>query len=338
MTLPSPGFYNTTLQSFFGSMSTSQQEEVWQSFLQNYGITNPSESDATVKAEFVKYSMQMLDRIEYTTSQVIVSPDEVAKRQILFLAFDIVLTLLNHIQNTLGEQSRELIFLGTYQQQYTRMLTRVPLYTPNPIADWQPSTSSASNFTLGFNNISIEEVSQYVVATNSTVTLTNGDINFVISPDHVVLSNGSGTIDTSTVSPTENSFDAQVTATGTAFLNVYNNNLSTINASSLAHGSPNIPSRFIALDLPTPPAAGQDTEDYDNALQANNQISQERGETNVRNQSMISNITANRRTLENKANTVQSNLSSTRDSITQMSDLLTSLLDTINQLGRKITQ
>lgn len=336
MTLPTSGFYSHAMSSYFGYMDPTEQQKLWDLFLQNYALnTNPSDTDPTAQAEFIHFAQGTVNRMMEMQSQVTLPPSEIEKRKILFETFDSILLMLNVVQQTIGVQSKQIIFLGNWQNEYTAMMTRVPIYVPSPTEGWKPS-SDADSFTLGFNDISIKEVSEYVISSGEKISLTNGDVTFEFIPDdnqgnvEVIYTNrATSSTDVITETPTSDTFDSRVSALNQAFLNTYNAHLSDINTSVTNYGSPSLPWRFVAITVP----ANDDT-----ARKENNTITQNRGEANTRNQVIIENIRSRRQTIRDFSGTIQSNLQASRDKMTQISDLLTSLLESFKSITLDIAK
>jgi len=335
MALPTSGFYNTVMQSYFGDLGASYQQQLWAAFLNNTGQTAPSETDPVTKAAFVKFASGVLARVDESIALIQLPPDEVAKRKILFDAFDAVLKMLGIVQDTIGAQAQLLIFYGNYQQEYTKMLTRVPLYTTSDPTTWQPNATDASKFTFGYNKISVQDISDYVASTGSTVNITNGNLSFSINSGSVTLSANGSPVYNRTIAPASDSTQDKSTATANAFLDTYNNNLSTINNSIAYSGNFALPPRFVQVPVPAP--AGSNTTAQDAANASNDTISRNMGEVNARNQTFIDNITAQRQVIRDQASVVQSTLSESQQKISQISDLLTSFLSTFATLVRSIT-
>ncbi len=332
MTMPVSGFYNTVMGSYFGDLSQNEQQKLWDLFLQNNNLTTaPSSSDPAMQAQFVHFAIGMYARANEVQSQVALPPTEVAKRKILSDTIDIVLQMLNVVQQTVGEQAQLLLFVGKWQQEYTKMISRVPIYLPSPANTWKPDATDASRFTLGFNNISIKEVSEYVVSTNSTIQLSNGLMTFTLSTNSCTFSSGLIT-QTTTNTPTSDTFDAKVAATSKAFLDIYNDPslqpAITANSNSF-FGTPRLPWRFVAINVP---AGNEDARKQNDAITSN------RGEANARLQGVIENIRSKKQILQDLSGSYQTTVTESREKISQLSDLLTSLLEALKEVMQAIAK
>lgn len=371
MTLPVSGFYSNVMNSYFGYMTPTDQEDLWQLFKQNYnlGATTISDTDPLIQAEFVHFVQGIYQKNNDMQSEVLLSPNEVQKRQILFDTFDIVLKMLNTVQTTIGVQGTNLIFYGNWQEEYTKMLTKVPLYIDSPDNRATINTTDASRFTLGFNNISVQEVAEYVASTGNQASFelfSNGyssstgdtsvyvnfrpdsfDIKLVARNEPTVLYD-SGFITTSitpgaTVTETANNLSQ-------AFLQKLGANLDSTFPPYSQIPSGLTVTNFISTDpLVGGPASGVQTSGVpwklaavtvtdDATRDANNAITQTRGEVNARNQQLIENIRSKRQVLLDQSKIVQSNLSDSKEALSQLSDLLTSMLETLKTLSGAIAK
>ncbi len=170
---PTAGFYATALQSFFGGLNIVQQQQIWAQFLKNNNLTaTPPETD-NFKKLFISYGTSILSGIQ---GQNVQSPEEMKKRLIMASTMESLLAMLNSLQDTIGVESRNLIYYGNFQQEYTQMMARVPTYTGQPDDTVHvPATVDANTdytqFTLGYNKLSISDIANWW-ATNS-LTATN---------------------------------------------------------------------------------------------------------------------------------------------------------------------
>lgn len=160
------------------AIDDTYRSELWRNFLTTHGfdpdgpfsqITSlPDAEREALKIEFVKYINARL--IELQTQELnLASLDETKKREIMFRTFEILLKMLVALQNTVGVIGNNLIFFGKWQEQYTNMLTRVPIYTGGTSSFVKPTDLTVANpdfsgFTLGYNNISLEDIGDWYAA------------------------------------------------------------------------------------------------------------------------------------------------------------------------------
>lgn len=169
MSLPTSGFYSNIISSYFGYLTPTDQQDLWNQFLKKNGLTtNPSDTDPNAQLEFVDFMQSHYSNVQIDLQ---LSPAEVEKRRIMFDAFSIVLHMLTVLQNTVTTQSNNLVFLGKWQEEYTKMMTKVPIYVGTPSQTVKVDLTNPSKFTLGYNDISIQDVADYVATTGQTAQL-----------------------------------------------------------------------------------------------------------------------------------------------------------------------
>jgi hypothetical protein len=149
--------------AFFSTLAVEEQDSVWKNFLVEKGLDptlTPASAPSSYVSEFVDYAQRVYDRLltEYN-----LSPDEVKKRQIMFMVFDLSLTMLKAIQNSIAVTANNMIITSRWQDEYTKMLTRVPIYTANPSEKMRIDLTDPTKCTFGYNDISVKDIAQYVV-------------------------------------------------------------------------------------------------------------------------------------------------------------------------------
>lgn len=171
---PVSGTYGSILQAYFGQIGAKDKQNLWNSFLKEEGLSaNPT--DSSKAGDFLVFVQE-----NASTQSTTLSPGEIAKRQIMVNTFKSVLAMLSTLQNTVAVQAKSLLFLSKLQQQYTQMLSQVPVYTPEPTKTWVVSTDP-DKFTFGYNNISVSDISTYLA--NSQVT--SGSSTFQLQTNSV---------------------------------------------------------------------------------------------------------------------------------------------------------
>ena len=398
---PTTGFYGTAFQSYFGDQSAAQQQKIWAQFLlnNNFTTTAPPE-DAQTMQLFMDFALTVLSAIQ---NQNIQSPEEVKKRYIMALTLDSLQKMLSSLQDTIGVESRNLIFYGTYQQEYTKMMARVPTYVGQPDQTVHvPSTLTTDNldtFTFGYNNLSVADIATWW-ASNS---VNGGTQSFVMSsygkdltsnplititytpqigniPGSIVwnsLTGGSGSVNiplqpavsTFTATPAQSQAALAQTSYATSFENAFISAWSSGLQTSLA----NINSQNLAALNSIDPNAGQSTtaiqplsvadttstnsgmrigwgysyvvpstahSDANGNTTVAGKLSDDnakiRAEVNAHLQAVLDNIRARRKVIQNLGSTLQSNLDQTRQTVTDQSDLLNSILQSITDLNKAI--
>ncbi len=172
MTLPTNGPYAQLMGSFFGFLSTEQQQGLWSTFLNGQHLsTNPSDTDTVAQAQFMSYIQSSYDKMQ----ELELSPIEIQRRHLVFTVFDIILLMMQNIQDTVGVQQGLLVSLGKMQEQYTDMISRVPIYVGGA-SNNAVYNDELDKFTLGYNNISVKELLEYALETGNTSNINSYDI------------------------------------------------------------------------------------------------------------------------------------------------------------------
>lgn len=159
---PTTGFFATAFQSYFGGLSPLQQKKIWIQFLVNnkFAVTGPPENDAAMQL-FMAYANAVLSVIQ---SQNVHSPEEVKKRYIMAATIEALLKMLASLQDAIGVQSRNLVFYGFWQQEYTKMMARVPTYVGDPDMGVKVNLTTLENFTFGYNKLSVADIAEWWAA------------------------------------------------------------------------------------------------------------------------------------------------------------------------------
>lgn len=161
--------YGDMLAAFFSTLTDAERQKIWVAFLAQNNLTDPPVVDVATQKLFLNYVQGVFDSQHNT----ILSQDEVKKRTIMFSVFNELIDMLLAIQNVVGVQAQALALYGRWQQQYTRMMARVPTYVGGESSDIQlppgsntqtgflPAGVDLSKFTFGYNNISVTDIAQW---------------------------------------------------------------------------------------------------------------------------------------------------------------------------------
>ncbi len=132
--LPQPGegldFYTNYLNSFYGQHTESERKDLWNSFLLSKNLTTNPQDTPELREAFAKYinGLRMIEvRMEGTTTR---SPENAKAQLLLNGVMESVGTMLDTVENVVKTQARLLTFYGTWQETYTKMMTRVPNLIP----------------------------------------------------------------------------------------------------------------------------------------------------------------------------------------------------------------
>lgn len=358
-TLPTSGPYADFMTSFFGTLSAQDQQSLWDSFLQNNNLTsNPSPTDITAQTNFMTFIQGTYTR---DTTTILLSPEEVLKRDVSFNCYDLLLKMLKTLQATISVQAQNLVVLGNWQQTDTKQMTRVPTYTPNANQEWSidtdfsklgtPSVTNGvastdgipmNTFTIGYNDISIADISHYLVSqvplgkapltpdvTTNSFKFANFFSNSDVGRHHLEFTfyyegeNGTNTVmvqgsDYNGGIPVNADFAVGTTDAATeinmqeAFRQLLTD--PALQADIQAARAPNTGNAGTpSIEWPFNSTSDSDTK--------------RRGEFNARDQQFIENIRSNRQVVQDMAQTQQNNLSTTQTAIQDITNLMTSMID-----------
>lgn len=326
MTIPASGFYSTVMGSYFGYLDAQQKQDLWAQFLQKNGLTtNPSDTDPAAQAAFISYI-----QTNYSDNNVLgLSPEEVDKRRIMFDAFSIVLRMMTMLQNTVTEQSRTVLFLAKWQEQYTKLMGRVPTYVALPTNAPTIDLINPSRYTFGYNDISLQDIADYVAYTGDTSTLL---------ASHTVV--GSTVVSTFPL----------VSFSPTAVAIIGGNQVAVAPASTPEELAANIANAFYTLyqqngaffnNLYTPwrlqqpwplDMTGLSDSVKKDRTELNSNVAKSRAEINTRNQTFLENARSQRQILRDQSKVVDDNLSQTREALNQQANLLNSIAESLRGL------
>jgi len=353
-TLPTSGPYADFMTSFFGTLSAQDQQSLWDTFLQTNNLSsNPSPTDIAAQTNFMTFIQGTYTR---DTTTVLLSPAEVLKRDVSFNCYDLLLKMLKTLQSTISVQAQNLVVLGNWQQTDTKQMTRVPTYTPNANQEWSIGTDfsklgtpSATNgvastngipmntFTIGYNDISIADISHYMISKGGNNT------EFVFGSYFNNSSPGSHHLEFHFLyqgfDPNLNGGDG-----GNNYVQVQGSDLSAPITIQFQEGqtpaateinmqeafralltNPAVQAEVVAAKT-TPGAAGTPSIEWP-FNSTSDSDTKRRGEFNARDQQFIENIRSNRQVVQDMAQTQQNNLSTTQTAIQDISNLLTSMID-----------
>lgn len=362
MTLPITGTYATYMDAFFGNLSQAEKDELWQRFLTNNGfsISNPPVSGNVSEEElFVQFSQLVLER--ETTA---ISPDEIKKRDIMLKTFDILLEMLNTLQNTISVQGQNLIFMGKWQEEYTKKLARVPLYVGGtsslPNIQKVATLDNLEQFTFGYDKISIDDMANFWAKQEgnnvsgtpvfSITSPTKGDIsgssndpdcsifaNSVVSPAVTVTGRDFGpggnrftfseTIPVSLAADPAKRFAENVENFKQAFVTMWNKPLSGSDSRTAYDLIYSGQTNILSPDNPGRlPQIGW----LHNAVTDTD--AKARAEYNARNQQFIENLRSLRQIVQDNSKTLQDGLSNTKEALSQQANILQAVIDSLKSL------
>ncbi|MCE5294285.1 MAG: hypothetical protein LLF94_06690 [Chlamydiales bacterium] len=398
---PTTGFYGTAFQSYFADQTPVQQQKIWAQFLlNNHFTTTAPPEDAQTMQLFMDFALTVLSAIQ---NQNIHSPEEIRKRYIMALTLESLQKMLASLQDTIGVESRNLIFYGTYQQEYTKMMARVPTYVGQPDQSVHApptlTTDNLDSFTFGYDRLSVADVADWWASSSAN----GGTQSFIMSsvgkdltgnplititytpqigttPGSITwnsLTGGSGSVNiplqpavsTFTATPAQSQAALAQTQYSTSFKTAFisawssglQSSLANINGQNLfALNSidPNVGRALTSIQplsvadntstnsgmrigwgysYVVPSAAHSDLNgDPTVAGKLSDDNAKVRAEINAHLQAVIDNIRARRKVIQNLGSTLQSNLDQTRQTVTDQSDLLNSILKSITDLNKAI--
>ncbi len=187
------------MTAYEGTLSSTQQQSLWANFCTFNGITATTPDTPELQALFVNYIQSIQKNNVVLGATVNYSPDQYRANLVLSSAFQSVSSMLDTLQNTIAMQSGVLTSLGTQQQNYETMMSRVPNYVAGPGGTISVNTSDIANFTFGYDNTSLKDIidwgaNQALATPNTPVTFNIGPIGFNFS---VSSSGGTSTLQSS---------------------------------------------------------------------------------------------------------------------------------------------
>ena len=140
-----PATYLTSMKSFV--QDPVQQADLWAKFVQTVnvpaGMTLAQVLGQTdTSGQFIKF---LGEQFVAQAGQILysLSPDAVVQRAVLFNTFNLVINMLQTLQNTVAGEAGSLTFYGKWQQDYTNLIAKVPIYTAQTSAVVPGNNASA---------------------------------------------------------------------------------------------------------------------------------------------------------------------------------------------------
>jgi len=149
--------YGDMLAAFFSTYTEAKRQQIWVNFLEQNNLTDPPPVNVDTQKLFLNYVQGVFDSLHNT----IISLHEVKKRNIMFSVFNELIDMLLAIQNCVSVETQTLAFYARWQQQYTRMLARVPTYVGGESSAVNVDLNDLSKFTFGYANISVADMAAW---------------------------------------------------------------------------------------------------------------------------------------------------------------------------------
>lgn len=183
--------YGNIMDAFFSTLSEAKKQQIWVKFLTDNNLTEPVPPG--LETLFLTFIQQIIVSNEVQVPTFVndaLSPEEIKKRDIMFGVLNSVLSMLLALQDTVTVEAQNLAFYGRWQRAYTDMLTRVPTYVGAESSNVHVDLADLSKFTLGYNDISIEDIAKWwaqqrqngqndVFSISTFTNFTNTGSNFV---------------------------------------------------------------------------------------------------------------------------------------------------------------
>lgn len=163
---------------------TQKANALWKSFLQKEGITqeqflqevgtNPTQRTSAqqkaLQGYIESYKTFLMNQLQYVAESEKVNLPVTEQTKIIWSIYDIMILLMSTANKTQITDSDTLKVLTTYQKEYQKAVSRGFFYTGNPTLDQKtdPTISSnsfndPSNYNLGYGNITMGEVFNYLL-------------------------------------------------------------------------------------------------------------------------------------------------------------------------------
>ncbi len=169
-----PSYLQPYTSNFYG-LGTSSADDIkqgnalYKEFLASTGLTASAVASATTAqqatylAQYAAFLEKQLGDIYQVESIVSLSPEEMAKRNILFETFSTVLKMLDALQGTVRAISQAMVFYAKWQDQYTSMMTKIPLYAPGATSTLTANLGDMGKTKIGYAGITIADVTNYLL-------------------------------------------------------------------------------------------------------------------------------------------------------------------------------
>lgn len=393
--------YGKIMDAFFSTLSDAQKQTIWVKFLTANNLTAPvPPGSEQLFLTFIHDAIMDTQLFVPVSTNAKLSPDEIKKRNIMFLVFNSVIKMLLSLQQTVTVEAQNVAFYAKWQKEYTNMLTRVPSYVGGEASDVNVDLTDLSKFTLGYNNISVEDIAKWwaqskLDGSNQTFTVSHyltlnatqtSYITFQFSPSGIGATSSDFGTNTGSINnfgpfvpiTAGSTFDQNVKNFEDAFrsyygsmstniavfsnilaapyLNTLASQIGTISANTTnttqqqqliqsqiftpTSKLPTNPSNFtlpnntlLSILKPYTYVAPSNVTDPANALKnLSDSNSKARAEINSRDQQYIENIRSKRQTVQDTQSQIQANLDQSRQTVTQQSDLLSSIIDSLKGL------
>jgi len=151
---PVDSTYSQILNSFFGYVSEEDKAAFWNRFL----VAKGAKASPNDFLEYVQTAYECLSMLN-------LSPEEIARRHVLFNIFDIIILLMRTIQDTVGSEADHSLFLTKMQKQYTEAMSRVPIYISGVKGEMKVSRDTLgaiNDITFGYDQVSLTDIATYL--------------------------------------------------------------------------------------------------------------------------------------------------------------------------------
>jgi len=200
MTIPE-GFFTTATQTYYGlDPLATEAEELWGEFVATLPAGTVIEpGDEAIQEQYVEFLSGKLEAIYRSEEKGALSPAEIEARKIIWTVFDILLTLLQKVTTLQIVNSDTLKFFTQYEKAYSDLMARAYFYIGSGTVDrtvWKADkmygipnyeggdeglgrllestldarlthttpSEIASEFKLGYGDITLQEVFEYLYA------------------------------------------------------------------------------------------------------------------------------------------------------------------------------
>ncbi len=155
--------YNSILSGYLGFLNSDQQTSIVNQYLAQNDLSqlpaNPTVDDLQ---KFYSYVSTVYTA--YMPQQDRSSPEEIKKRQVIFEAFSMALDMISALQNTVRALTQTLTMNSKWQEQYTQMLIKMPVYYQGAPSAMSINSTDFAKSTFGYDNITAQSIFQYGIA------------------------------------------------------------------------------------------------------------------------------------------------------------------------------
>jgi hypothetical protein len=139
----------------------ADKQKVWGQFLKENGLTTAPPTDTATLQKFNAFVSNAYNSL--AVNENVATPQEMTRRRIMFDAYSIVLKMIDAIQDSVRTLSKSLLYYGKWQQEYTRLMSNIPLYSPDNQSKFVYDAQDIGKSRLGYGDFDLRTALEYSV-------------------------------------------------------------------------------------------------------------------------------------------------------------------------------